>query len=60
MQRLLAMLCSTEAERVTLVITDPARPVLFLPENAESSSGVLMPVPVREFVETTARVRKKS
>ncbi len=57
-QRLLAMISCTEAERLTFVISGDKKPVLVLPEGDEDARGVMMPVPFREFVEIPKRGRK--
>lgn len=59
-RRLLTMLSSTGAEKVSFVVTAADRPVLFLPEGDAAARGVIMPVPVRAFVEPEKTKRKKS
>lgn len=57
-QRLLAILGSTAAERVTFQITAPDQRVMFLPEGDEDAKGMIMPAPVRAFVEPPKRKKK--
>ncbi len=56
-QRLTTLLGSTKAARVTLSLTRPDRAVLFLPEDDEAARGMIMPAPVKEFVDLE-KVRK--
>lgn len=58
-QRLLAMLGSTDSAKVMLVVTEPNRPVLFQPEGDEAAKGLLMPAPVREIIEVGQKKRGK-
>lgn len=58
-KRLVTALSSTSAERVTLVIDAPERPVTIIGEGDEGARGVLMPVPVKDFVEPKKNTKKK-
>lgn len=58
-RRLLKILKCTNAERVTLSISAANKPVIFAPENDDQIKGMIMPAPVKEFIEPPKRGKKK-